>query len=66
MRRGLNSGRVGVFDFLALCHRTLSSSEPPNFLTSTQELAVARLQITQNEWPKDIGTRQARYRLCGK
>lgn len=66
VRRGLNSGRVGDFDFLALRHRTLSPSEPPNFLTSTQELAVARLLITQNEWPKDIGARQARDRLRGK
>lgn len=65
VRRGLNSGRVGVFDFLALRHRTLSSSESPNFFTS-QELVVARLLITQNEWPKDIGARQARDRLCGK
>jgi hypothetical protein len=35
VRRGLNSGRVGVFDFLALRHRRLSPSEPLNFLTST-------------------------------
>ena len=60
VRRGLNSGRVGVFDFLALRHRRLSPSEPPNFLTSTQELAVARLLFTHNERPKDIGARQAR------
>jgi hypothetical protein len=66
MLGGLNSGRVGVFDFLALRHRTLSPSESPTFFTSTQELAVARLLTTQDERPKDIGARQAGDRLCGR
>lgn len=58
VRRGLNSGRVGVFDYLALRHRRLSLRASK--LPYINSLAVARLLITQNERPKDIGARQAR------